>query len=302
MIKEIVKTLPQKYGRYFLSMEAPGDEEIPEVKSNTKVIDVKPNNRRRIDFTDGAEEVEEEIPEPSEEEPINQNDDLDYSDNQDYNQDEDTIPEEQQNEVDGTINTDQPEVIDNTDNSVDVDPNEPDISGGEDFNQDVNTQDDGSTDTTPSVDGEDTEINMEDPNGPDISGGEEDFNDGAEDMGEQPIDAQDPQSNDVKKGPGLEYDSTRKYNLFENYLSLSNAINNYITKLENNMGDNQNENQIIKKATEKLREIYSLCYDFMTMKFEISSYVQSLLFFQNLVIMVQMVFDLLKKLNKNNNK
>lgn len=288
MIKEIVKPSPNKYGKYFLSTEAPGDEEEPletPIKSNTKVIDVKPNNRRRIDFTDGAEEVEEEFPEePSEEQIDDQSIDFDTGAGQDFNQDEET-PVEDVPVDDGTQPTvDQP--VDET-QPQETDP----TTGEEDFTQQPVDQ----TAVEPTVDGEQTEINMD---GPDVDTGE-DFNAGAEvDDGTMPEDGTTPPPEDQKKGPGLEYDSTRKYNLFENYLSLSNAVSNYITKLENNMGESYDENLIIKTSTEKLREIHQLCYDYMTMKFEISSYVQSLLFFQNLVIMVQLVFDLLGKTKK----
>lgn len=99
-------------------------------------------------------------------------------------------------------------------------------------------------------------------------------------------------------GPGLEYDSTRKYILFKNYMSLSNAIENYISKLEAKMGTNDQETIIYKNATDKLREVGDLCYDYLTMKFEISTYIQSLLFFQNLVVMIQATFDFIERSKK----
>lgn len=290
MIKEIAKPSPNKYGKYFLSTEAPGDEEELEspIKRNTKVIDVKPNNRRRIDFTDGAEEIEEEIPEePSEEDQFDQGPDFDTGDGLDFNQDEPT-------EIDQPDDGTEPTVDDGTNDVTDT------TTGEEDFTQDTTTPDNTTPDQTttePSVEGDGTDVSVDQTDGPVTDTGE-DFTDGADmDSGEvSPDETQAPE--DQKKGPGLEYDSTRKYNLFENYMSLSNALTNYITKLENNMGENYEENLILKTSTEKLREIYQLCYDYMTMKFEISSYVQSLLFFQNLVIMVQLVFDLLSKTKK----
>lgn len=291
MIKEIVKTSPNKYGKYFLSTEAPGDEEEIEspIKSNTKVIDVKPNNRRRIDFTDGAEEIEDEFPEdPSEEVPIDDmGPDLGSGEDLDFNQDDPTatVPQD-----DGT----EPTVDDGDNITTDTTP------GEEDYTQDVTTPDDttGVASTEPTVSGDGTEVEVDTTDGPITDTGEDFTADAEADTGEDvPQDAtQAPE--EQKKGPGLEYDSTRKYNLFENYVSLSNALTNYITKLENNMGDNYEENLILKTSTEKLREIYQLCYDYMTMKFELSTYVQSLLFFQNLVIMVQLVFDLLSKTKK----
>ena len=128
----------------------------------------------------------------------------------------------------------------------------------------------------------------------------EDMTQGADDMGQgvegdAPLDGAAPEDTGTagQPGPGLEYDSTRKYTLFKNFMSLSNAIDNYINKLEVKMGNDADETTLLKSATDKLREINDLCYDYITLKFEISTYVQSLLFFQKLVVMIQMVFDMI---------
>ena len=75
----LVKVKPEKrYGDFFLVFEADGDpEEKPDVRKNMKRIDLKPNNRARIDFRDGAEEPEEppQEPETPEAEPEPQVDD-----------------------------------------------------------------------------------------------------------------------------------------------------------------------------------------------------------------------------------
>ena len=76
------------------------------------------------------------------------------------------------------------------------------------------------------------------------------------------------------------------------------TIDNYISKMELKMGDDANRTAILKTATDKLREINDLCYDYITMKFEISSYVQSLLFFQKLIVMIQLVFEMVSDGNK----
>ena len=85
-------------------------------------------------------------------------------------------------------------------------------------------------------------------------------------------------------------------------MSLYNAISNYITKLENNIRDDIQANQIIKEATNRLREIKDLTYDYMTIKFEISTYTQSLVFYQTLIVSVQMVFNLLANIQDEKEK
>ena len=146
------------------------------------------------------------------------------------------------------------------------------------------------------------------------AGGEEDYTDGGDETatddtaGTDTDTTTDTTTDDTttdKKGPGLEYDSTRKYILFENFISLNNAIENYISKLENVISDDYENNKIVKTSIDKLREIQELCESYMTMKFEVSGYIQSLLFYQNLIVMIQLVFDSFSKaskLNKNINK
>ena len=81
-------------------------------------------------------------------------------------------------------------------------------------------------------------------------------------------------------------------------MSLYTAIDNYIFKLEDGIHDDLEFNQIIKVSVNKLREIKDLTYDFMMIKFESSTYVQSLLFYQNLIVAVQIVFRMINNLKK----
>ena len=50
----------------------------------------------------------------------------------------------------------------------------------------------------------------------------------------------------------------------------------------------------------KLREIKDIIFDYMTIRFQLNSYVQSLLFYQKMVVAVQLVFNLLKSIAEKN--
>ena len=102
-------------------------------------------------------------------------------------------------------------------------------------------------------------------------------------------------ANNQKRGPGLEYDSVRKYNLYKEFMKLRTAVDGYITKLEACISDDPRSNQVIKTATEKFRELYDLITDYMMMKFELCTYIQNLLFYQRQVATVQLLFALLKE-------
>ena len=86
----ILKIKPYNpYGKYFLAVEAPDDENADDKKKrNVKVITVKPDNRKRKDFTevdlDEAPSTNEEESEPSEsEEPVTDDGGEDFTDTDD---------------------------------------------------------------------------------------------------------------------------------------------------------------------------------------------------------------------------
>ncbi len=293
----IIKTYPNKnlYGKYFLATEAPSDEvvttEQPKPRRNVKVISVKPSNRYK-DFTDINQEDEEE-PKTQDNEQTDTSD-KNESDVQDT-QPEENLPEEQNTSpvVDGdNTNNEQPDdqpdtgEEDNTDFAGETEPNEESEENPE----------------TGDVDAEETGEE-----GPDV-GGEDDFTASVDegnpeepsvDSGEQPT----QNTNEVKSNaPGVEFDSTRKYNLFKEYMSLYNATDNYISKLENVLKNDYEENQIIRISVNNLREIKDILFDYMTIRFQLNSYIQSLLFYQKMVVAVQLVFNLLKSISNKSNK
>ena len=82
-------------------------------------------------------------------------------------------------------------------------------------------------------------------------------------------------------------------------MSLYNACDNYISKLENVLKNDDEENQIIRISVKNLREIRDILSDYMTIRFQLNTYVQSLLFYQKMVVSVQLVFNILKTIKSN---
>ena len=282
----ILKTYPNpnKYGKYFLAVEAPEDEEVTDPpKRNMKIIQVKPDNNRRTDFTQYANEPEEEPVEdpdvgddtdftdtgeeaPAEESPDAPDtgaDDADFTPDDGTGEDPDTAPAED------TTGDEGPDTGDDTDFTAtdDAGGDAPAEGGGEETGED----------------------------GPDM-GDDTDFTDAGDDgTGEEGGDTTtDDGTGGDNKQPGVELDSTRKYNLFKEFMSLYNACDNYISKLENVIKDDEELNQVIKIAVNSLREIKDILYDYMTIRFKLNTYIQSLLFYQKMVVSVQLVFSLLK--------
>lgn len=305
----IKKVYDCRYGKYFLSLEAE-----PAADS----IVVKYRKRKRKDYSE----------EPAEEEPttnMSDGDDSDYT--ADDNANDTDADEPTTNVSDGdTEDYTTDDTVDNTDTTDEPTTNDTD-SDSEDYTDDdtVGTEDDTEVsdeadtseedDTTDySDDGSSDEDTTDEDNGGDTDATDEDStdytdddndtgDDGSDDNGNTENDDTNNNGNDNdgnNKGPGLDYDSTRKYVLFENFNSLLNGINNYISKLETLLGDDIELNQVLKNCVKKLRAIRDLAYDYLVMKFEISSYIQSKLFYTNLIMMIQSVFSIIWKANRVN--
>ena len=291
----ILKTYPNRnmYGNYFLATEAPDDEETevtedqPKPRRNVKVISVKPSNRGK-DFTQvGNPPI---TPDTTEVEDDVDLDDTDYSaeDNQPTEQNDETPVE---TDADVEQPTETPDNNETTEPTVEGEEPETTPDDAPDTGEDDNT--DFTGDDTPDETGETGE------DGPDV-GGDEDFTDGSEetqDTQDTNDDTTGGDGNDTPNAPGVELDSTRKYNLYKEFMSLYNATDNYISKLENILKNDYEENQIIRISVNNLREIKDILFDYMTIRFQLNTYVQSLLFYQKMVVSVQLVFKLLKSIN-----
>lgn len=286
MIKEN-KIIPQKkYGRFFLANEAPEDDDFPDsqVKFNTKIVSVKPHNRRKNYFDD---DFQDDIDDITGDETI---DDTDATDDAGF---DNPAPEVTDPDYDPNSEPDGNEPLyDNSDDEFNNDDLEQQV---DDVNDEINNDPNQSplpdtTDPNSDITGGDT---YDDGNGPVLDDNPTDdtsdlYN--TTDDTTAPLDqSQDP--NAQPKGPGIEYDSTRKYVLFNKYLDLINAIDSYIEKFDNIALDDFNTNLLYKNTSDKLNEIKNLLNDFLLIKFDLSSYVQSLLFYQNALVLVSKLFD-----------
>ena len=316
IIKKRKDLPPKKYGKYFLAFEAPGDEEEENTPIETSEVSPIEDDDEDTDFTsigfdDETNEPGNDVPD---EEDMGDDDSTDFSnigidDDEDGEEDtgttlyqapeneqpptdapeEDAGTEEVPDEPTGEETPEEPATDDATPEETPTEDDPGDVGGGD--AEDTPTPDEG--DDATDADAGDTGDEPEPEEDADFTGMGDD-----EDSGVTDADANDAAKDEgEKKGPGLEYDSTRKYKLFQSYISLYNATNNYISKLENNVKDDIIINRVIKEATNRLREIRELCYDYMLIKFEISTYTQSLMFYETLIVAIQTVFRMISDVN-----
>jgi len=295
----ILKIRPNKniYGKYFLAVEAPDDDETevtdeqPKPRRNVKVVSVKPSNRGK-DFTRvGIDPINADDTEVGDDGP--DIDETDYStDTSSTEIPAETTPQtddSQTADADTTMGADENQ--DGTSDPATTDDESPDTGEDDttDFTSDTDTTD---TDTGGDETGED---------GPDVDD-TEDFTDTGDTDAASDSTPDDSSNATQPAAPGVELDSARKYNLYKEYMSLYNACDNYISKLENILRNDYEENQIIRMSVNSLREIKDILSDYMTIRFQLNTYVQSLLFYQKMVVAVQLVFKMLKSINSSNTK
>jgi hypothetical protein len=330
--------MPSNYGKYFLAYEADDEEEVnqdqpeteePEaveeepVKSNLRKITVEPS-RRSFDFTKIAkddfdsEETEPLSPEedpyalaPGEDPTMDLQPTVDGEEVPSFTDDNEQITPDLGGEGEMPPAEGGETPVDNGDmppaeGTADAGTENPTPeAGGETPTADAITTPAASGDQAQVTDGDLPE--GETPPSPeeqglsvgddvdftdDVTGGEGETGDlGGE--GEMPA-----EGGETQKGPGLEYDSTRKYVLFKNFISLNNAIDTYIDKLNTRISNNPEEDTIIKVAIQKFKETSTELYDYLTMRYEASTYTQSLIFYQNRIVQVQLIIDMLSKIGK----
>lgn len=258
MIK-FVKIQPElRYGSFFLAIEAP-DDESPS-RPNVKRLKISRRGGSRKDFAADIDLGDtDEAEEVQEEEPVN--DDAPDEDGVDFASDE--------------------EAVDNTETS-DVDEPSEDAPDEEDADF---TGDDGDSEEDVELDTTDEEDAEEDADFADGEDAEEDA-DTSDDTSTDTDDAED-------KGPGLDGESTRKYNLFKEYTKLYASIGNYIDTMDNIVLDGVDKNLVMKRSIDRLKSIKKLTYDYMITKFSTVGYTESSLFFEKLIVSTQLAIKLL---------
>lgn len=102
------------------------------------------------------------------------------------------------------------------------------------------------------------------------------------------LEDEDPEDPTDASGP------TRKYNLYRDFLALYNANKGYIEKLEHSRPDSLEATTVINSVLDKLRKVDSSMSEYMIIRFADAPYLQSLLFFQQLIATIRLCFSLIR--------
>lgn len=106
----------------------------------------------------------------------------------------------------------------------------------------------------------------------------------------------------TKLKPGLEYDSTRRYKLFCRFKELLSTCDAFIERLQKMTTDNQDTSRVIDNGIKKISEVRKLTHDYMILRFVSDSYVQAMLYYDKLIIILNDILNGMKYINKISNK
>lgn len=238
------------------------DDETP--KRNQKVIKVRAPGGRRTDFTQGADLADDEAEEPVPEEPAT--DDTDFTDD----------PGDEENIDAGDPGTDET----GTDEPVSDDTDFTDDDVSDDMGNDSGDPEGDNSGDEPVTD----DTDFSDDSAGDASGEEDSStDDGTDDSGdgEKPSDEQ-----------------IRKYSLYKKFTRLNETLDTICDSLSSMMSDNSEINQKYKTVAQKLKELNQLLSEYMILKFASASYIQSMLFYQRSLAIVDINLNILKDLKK----
>lgn len=216
------------------------------------------------DETDYSGDIESDNPEDLADEIVADDEETDYSDELDTEEE----PTEDITDEDIDSETDYSDGIDDGDMSADESDNKNLLEEQNSNQEDDMEFDDGSTDYTDGVSDEEGDENTPNETAP---------------TEEEPTE----ESND----PQL---ALKRYNLFRDIVFLYNSNKAFISKLENIIRDDVEGNAIMNIVVGKLRDVGDIVYEFLTVKYMTSTYVESLSFYHTVLATIKLTFRLLQ--------
>ena len=185
---------------------------------------------------------------------------------------------------------------DDTPNDTETNTDNADTENQPDDNTEDNAED--YTDNEDNTDDTGNEADTDDDTGnePDTGEAEDYTNDSSDDT--QQDNTSDNQTDDAS-APSA--DDRKKYNLYLRFLKLIDMIDSFTDKLRNIVKDDPVQNAVLSKVVDNLTELHDTMYEYMTVKFITAKYVEALIYFETIISVVKLNFELIRN-NKINLK
>lgn len=86
----------------------------------------------------------------------------------------------------------------------------------------------------------------------------------------------------------------KRYNMYQELMYLYNSNKAFISKLENIIRDDIESNAVINTVVGKLRDIDDIMFEFMTVRFMSTNYVEILTFYHSILSAIRLNFQMIK--------
>ena len=137
------------------------------------------------------------------------------------------------------------------------------------------------------------------PDEPDTGDDGTDYTDDGDNEGEPTDD--EGETDELEMTDAERIEAEKKYKMYTRFIHLYNLLENFKEKTRNIVKPNSVQNSVIKTVTNSFSDLSDILFDFMTIKYKTSSYVKIHLFFETVISVIQLNFELLKN-NKINLK
>ena len=288
MIEHVVKEIPL-YEQFGVFMEAPKRRK----KRKPRVMNGAPSGALS-DYTNTVEPEED----------LNM-DDMEMDDITDEELDDLTADADADDPGDDTLETDDPDAEEPADDGEDYTADADGEDGGDGETPDEPVTDDGGTQTDGQGDGGGTGDNPDTGDGDaelDTGEGDDDLTadadaDGGEGGDETPTD--DASSGDDPNGQkAFKKEDMKKYLLFKKLKRLYQMIRRWSSKLDIIDSDNKILTSVHKEVKKKMKELESLVYDYLLLKFANDSYVSASYFYEQVKVSVLLLLQMLDNSHK----
>lgn len=99
---------------------------------------------------------------------------------------------------------------------------------------------------------------------------------------------------DQEESPEEREEKIKKYHMYKRFIRLYNVIGGFIEKLHGIVKNDPSQNAVIKTVSNSFTELYNNMFDYMTIKYRSTTYIQIWIYYQTVISIVQLNFELLR--------
>jgi hypothetical protein len=180
------------------------------------------------------------------------------------------------------------------DNNQDTNQDDTQNTGDDDTATDYGANDDGGDDNEAGDDGADGDADEDD--GDDDDQATDYGADSGDDTGDNAdnADAQGDEQDSNGENSGERAEKQKKFHMYKRFLRLYNSIEDFLDKIQGVVKNDATQNAVIKTVYNNLSDVHDNMFDYITIRYKTQTYVQVLIYFETVISIVKLNFELLR--------